>query len=266
MKTRIISALVMLPLLGIVYLGDIYLEIAVIAVSFAGLKELYGAFGAAGLKPCRVIGYASIPFLYALNYFFFGAWAVTPWLVVLMFACMLYGFRTDGVSLQDIAATLFGAFYVVFFFFFTVLIDGSDDFSEYIWLVFIISLGTDTFAYFTGMLIGKHKLCPNLSPKKTVEGAVGGMIGAAALASLFEAFVIGGKNALSVHFIIMVLLGSVVSQLGDLSASAIKRRTGLKDYGNLIPGHGGIMDRFDSVLFVAPYLYIYITYILPLMP
>ena len=265
MKTRIISALVMLPLLGIVYLGGIYLEVAAILVTFIGLKEIYEAFEAAGFKPWKILGYLSVPSIYLVDRAIGGAAAFTPWIMTLMFGCMIYGFRLDTVKIKDMAVTLFGAVYVVLSFFFVVLIDRSGSFSSYIWLVFIISLGTDTLAYFTGMLIGKHKLCPDLSPKKTIEGAVGGVIGAVVLASLFEAFVVKGGNALSFNFIVMAIIGSVVSQLGDLSASSIKRRTGIKDYGNLIPGHGGIMDRFDSVLFVAPYLYIYITYILPFM-
>lgn len=265
MKTRIISAFAMFPLLGIVYLGGIYLELAAVLVSAIGLRELYAAFETAGFKPSKTIGYISVALLYALDFLTDGTPALAPWLIALMFGCMIYGFRLEEIKIQDMAATLFGSVYVVFLFYFVVLIDRSQNFSGYIWLVFIISLGTDTFAYFTGMFLGKHKLCPNLSPKKTVEGAIGGMAGAAVLASLFEIFIIKGENAFSIHFIAMVLLGSVISQLGDLSASSIKRRTGIKDYGNLIPGHGGIMDRFDSVLFVAPYLYIYIAYILPLV-
>ncbi len=265
MKTRIISAVFMLPLLCIVYLGGLYLEAAVILVTFIGLKELYDAFGAHGMRPARITGYLSIVILYSFDFFMPECNAMATWLIAVTVLCMIYGFNLDEVKLEDMAVSLFGIVYVVLFFYFAVLIDRSENYGNYIWLVFIISLGTDTFAYFTGMLLGRHKLCPNLSPKKTIEGAIGGMAGAAALASCFEMFVIKGGNALSFHFIIMVLLGSVISQIGDLSASAIKRRTGIKDYGKLIPGHGGIMDRFDSVLFVAPYIYIYISYILPLM-
>ena len=111
--------------------------------------------------------------------------------------------------------------------------------------------------------MGKHKLCPKLSPKKTVEGAVGGVIGALAFSLLFGHFFLEEGHTFNIGFILMVLIGSVVSQLGDLSASAFKRQMGIKDYGKLIPGHGGILDRFDSVLFVAPYLYFYIAIVLP---
>ena len=107
-------------------------------------------------------------------------------------------------------------------------------------------------AYFTGLAMGKHKLCPHLSPKKSVEGAVGGVIGSVILCLLFGHFFVPDFKALC---LIIGFFGSVVSQLGDLSASAFKRQMGIKDYGNLIPGHGGILDRFDSVLFTAPVVF-----------
>ena len=121
-----------------------------------------------------------------------------------------------------------------------------------IWLVFLSAFGTDIMAYFTGMAIGKHKLCPNLSPKKSVEGAVGGVVGSIVFCGLFGWLVIPDMLT---ECLIIGALGSVVAQLGDLSASAFKRQMGIKDYGNLIPGHGGILDRFDSVMFTAPLVY-----------
>ena len=119
---------------------------------------------------------------------------------------------------------------------------------------------TDIFAYFVGSKLGKHKLCPKISPKKSVEGAVGGIIGAIilneALFFVFNKFFFTQETGLS-YLIIAVLsvVLSVISMFGDLAASTIKRNFGIKDFGNLLPGHGGIMDRFDSVLFVMPVLY-----------
>ena len=119
---------------------------------------------------------------------------------------------------------------------------------------------TDIFAYFVGSKLGKHKLCPKISPKKSVEGAVGGVIGAIllneALFFVFNKFFFTQETGLS-YLIIAVLsvVLSVISMFGDLAASTIKRNFGIKDFGNLLPGHGGIMDRFDSVLFVMPVLY-----------
>ena len=103
--------------------------------------------------------------------------------------------------------------------------------------------------------MGKHKLCPNLSPKKTIEGAIGGVLGALVLGIIFGLIF---KIQVFPHVILMSIIGSVMAQLGDLTASAFKRKMGIKDYGNLIPGHGGILDRFDSVLFAAPAVYYYL--------
>lgn len=119
---------------------------------------------------------------------------------------------------------------------------------------------TDIFAYFVGSKLGKHKLCPKISPKKSVEGAVGGVVGAIILNVLllfvFEKFFFEGESLLSyVTVIVLSVVLSIISMFGDLAASTIKRNFGIKDFGKLLPGHGGIMDRFDSILFVLPVLY-----------
>ena len=125
-------------------------------------------------------------------------------------------------------------------------------------LVFLSALGNDTLAYCTGRLIGKHKMSPILSPKKTVEGAIGGVIGAGLLGCLYGLF---AKQFLSVNynliavFGIVCAVGGLISIIGDLGASAIKRNYDIKDYSHLIPGHGGILDRFDSIIFTAPIIY-----------
>ncbi|HCH28483.1 MAG TPA: hypothetical protein DEW35_03140 [Ruminococcaceae bacterium] len=113
----------------------------------------------------------------------------------------------------------------------------------------------DTGAYFVGSFFGKHKLCPEISPKKTVEGAFGG-IGLSLVVSLILAACYGSMGHLGVTLVMTVLL-CIVGMLGDLFASIIKRRAGIKDYGSLIPGHGGILDRFDSMLLIAPVLYMF---------
>ncbi len=124
---------------------------------------------------------------------------------------------------------------------------------------------TDTFAYFTGKFLGKHKLCPNVSPNKTIEGAVGGVIGNMIACTVM--FIIFDKFFFTVHtlalwqIIIISAVLSVVSMFGDLSASLIKRNHGIKDFGNIFPGHGGVMDRIDSCLFVLPALYVSLYYL-----
>lgn len=133
-------------------------------------------------------------------------------------------------------------------------------------LVFLCSWGSDTCAYAVGVVFGKHKMAPRLSPKKSVEGGIGGVVGAALLFGLYTYYVI---NPISVEQLQIGLLpamclgavGALVSMVGDLAASAIKRDHNIKDYGKLIPGHGGIMDRFDSVIMAAPFIFFGLTLI-----
>lgn len=140
-----------------------------------------------------------------------------------------------------------------------VLTDQLEGYAVMVWLIFLTAFGTDVMAYFTGYAIGKHKLCPGISPKKTIEGAIGGTLGSVILCGAFGYFF---ANEFFIHCMIIGALGGVISQFGDLTASVFKRKMGIKDYGNLIPGHGGVLDRFDSVLFTAPLVYYYIVLVL----
>ncbi len=251
MKTRIISACIMLPLLILVYLGGWFIWAAALIVAGLGIREFYKGFEATEVKPSYAIGYVSIVLLYCINIIApYDQIFIMAWMTITVMASMIYGFKVNERKLEDMTSTLLGIMYVGFFSYHIVLIDRLG--SPLIWLVFLTAFGTDIMAYFTGMAFGKHKLCPNLSPKKSIEGAVGGVLGSVLFCGIFAWFAM--PDFLGICLIIGVF-GSVVAQLGDLSASAFKRRMGIKDYGNLIPGHGGILDRFDSVLFTAPAVY-----------
>ena len=126
-------------------------------------------------------------------------------------------------------------------------------YTNLLWIVFLISWGTDTFAYLFGIIFGKRKLCPSISPKKTIEGALGGIFGSLILLNLFNYFVL--KNNI-VFVTLSGIILSIVAQIGDLFASKIKREMGIKDFSNIIKGHGGFLDRFDSIIFVTPLVYI----------
>lgn len=258
MKTRIISGVAMLPLLAVVYFGGWFIWAAALAVALIGVREFYKGFEASGAKPNYKLAYGAAILLYAI-----GAFApqdmhlILIWVVLVVVGSMVYGFRVNERKLDDMTSTLLGIMYVVFFSYHIVLID-TTPYRNLIWLVFLTAFGTDIMAYFTGVALGKHKLCPNLSPKKSIEGAVGGVVGSTVLCALFGYFV---HPEVMVICVIIGVLGSVFAQLGDLSASAFKRQMGIKDYGNLIPGHGGILDRFDSVLFTAPLVYYCILFI-----
>jgi phosphatidate cytidylyltransferase len=132
-------------------------------------------------------------------------------------------------------------------------------------LIFVCSWGNDTLAYCAGVLFGKHKMSPKLSPKKSIEGLIGGILGAGILGAIFGIIYNSQVNELSNAWLIFGIigaLGAVPAVIGDLAASAIKRNNAIKDYGKLIPGHGGIMDRFDSMIFTAPIIYYLVNYMI----
>ena len=180
--------------------------------------------------------------------------------IVLMFLAVMfvYVFHFPKYHADQVMTAFFCAFYpgVVFQF---IYLTRELSWGKYlVWLIFISSWICDTCAYLTGMAIGKHKLAPVLSPKKSIEGAIGGVVGSALVGALFAwLFLIPetGSDAMIWVVALISAAGAVISQVGDLSASAIKRNHDIKDYGKIIPGHGGIMDRFDSVLFTAPVIY-----------
>lgn len=260
MKTRVIAGLCMAPLLLIIYFGGIPLTLAAMLIAYMGVTEFDNGFNALGVYPSKPIAYVMITLLYAAHFILGPNHAVIMgWLVLAVVAGSLYGWDIDKRGPYDAMATILGLVYVVFFSYHIVLID-STRFAIFTWLVVIAAFGSDIMAYFTGFAIGKHKLCPSLSPKKTIEGAVGGVVGAALFSGLF-AYIFMSPEYL-IHAVAIGVIGGAVSQAGDLTASAYKRKMGVKDYGNLIPGHGGIMDRFDSIIFVAPFVYYYIILVL----
>ncbi len=259
MKTRILSGLIMVPLLALLYFGDYVLMAGCFIIGVVGVYEFYKGFRAMEVEPSYPIAVVSAVLLYGI-----GAGDMTGiiklsdpyifWLFVSVLLSLLYMFKIDERKPADAMATVTGIVYVIFFSYHFFLVDQSD-WPILIWIIVLAAFGTDIFAYFTGMALGKHKLCPKISPKKTVEGSVGGTLGSVLLCGLFGYFFAGD---ILMHCLVLGVLGGIVSQLGDLTASVFKRHMGIKDYGNIIPGHGGILDRFDSVLFVAPLVFYYI--------
>ncbi len=262
MKTRILSSLAMLPLLLVLYYGSYPLMAACFLVGLLGVREFYKGFEALGIYANHSVAFIAISSLYLIHLLEinFGM-SQTAWMMFWFFGVILLSlltlFQIDKRRLEDAMVTITGIFYVVFFSFHVQLIASVQN--HFVWLVFLTAFGTDIMAYFSGYLFGKHKLCPKISPKKTIEGAVGGTLGSVLLCGLFGYFVL---PQYLLHCMVIGALGGVISQFGDLTASIFKRKMGIKDYGNLIPGHGGIMDRFDSVLFTAPMVYYYIVLII----
>ncbi|MCI8631267.1 MAG: phosphatidate cytidylyltransferase [Firmicutes bacterium] len=264
MKTRIISGLVMAPLLLIVYFGGPLLTLACFLIGIIGSREFYSGFAKMGVKASYAVTCTAALALYAIDMFIdsdsqYFITTMQLWFFAVVLASCLYLFKIDERQPADAMATITGTFYVVFFSYHVTAAEQSGEYGMLVWLIFLTAFGTDIMAYFTGYFLGKHKLCPKISPKKTIEGSIGGIIGSTVLSALFGYFFF---ERIFIHCIIIGVLGGVVSQFGDLTASVFKRKMGIKDYGSLIPGHGGILDRFDSVLFTAPMVYYYIMLVL----
>ena len=171
----------------------------------------------------------------------------------------IYVVRYPKFDAKEIFSSYTGFVYVAVLLSFLYRIRVEENGMLLLWLVFIGTWGSDPCAYCIGCLFGKHKAFPVLSPKKSVEGCVGGVAGTALIAGIYAVCLnrfVDGVSVSVVTFVVIGILASVLSQIGDLAASAMKRHYEIKDYGKLIPGHGGILDRFDSIIFTAPLVYI----------
>lgn len=183
-----------------------------------------------------------------------------PTVIVLLFLKVII--TQMKTNFLDVAISGFGIFYIIGFIIFLPLLYGEFDGKFLIWYVAISAWGTDTFAYWVGSRFGKHKLTP-ISPKKSIEGSIGGVVGTVIL-SLIYTYFINKFGDLDISYLAItgiVILLSILGQIGDLAASSIKRYIGIKDFGKLIPGHGGMLDRIDSILFIAPFAYVLLTLI-----
>ena len=194
-----------------------------------------------------------------------GLTQVYPVVMIVISICLIlylfiYVFTFPNYKAPQIMAAMFSWLYAPLMLSFIYLIREGFVYGNYlVWLVFLCSWGSDTCAYAVGVLFGKHKMTPKLSPKKSVEGAIGGVAGAALLFVIYTHFAVNRYTDAMISLPLAAVLGAVgalVSMVGDLAASAIKRDHDIKDYGRLIPGHGGIMDRFDSVIISAPLIFI----------
>ena len=244
-NSRYIGAVVLAPLLIFVLLGGLPLKLFTIALSVCGLYEFYHALKTKEIKSIPIISYILLVVYYALNNNFEYMMYI---LVIAIVLALIIPIIDLKYSFIDVAVTFLGFIYVVILFSFIPLVNSKVNGGYLVWLIFIGSWVSDTVAYYFGRFFGKHKLCPKVSPKKTIEGSIGG--------------VVGGSLLLGLLFFLIGALCGIMSQFGDLVASSIKRYVGLKDYSNLIPGHGGILDRFDSILFNAVVVFYYLTFVI----
>ncbi len=257
-RTRLISGIVMVIILLVtVILGGPVLFVVLGMVSLIGMSELYNVVGVRDTF-LGIVGYAFEIGYYALLYMGQLEEGLLPFSILFLVLIMaVYVFTYPTYNSEQIMTVFFGLFYVAVMLSFIYQTRMLEDGMVMVWLIFLSSWGCDTCAYCTGMLIGKHKMAPILSPKKSVEGGIGGVLGAALLGLLFALAMNqwGGAAVSPAACALICGVGAVIAMIGDLAASAIKRNHDIKDYGKLIPGHGGILDRFDSVIFTAPVIY-----------
>lgn len=258
MKTRILAAAILLPLLLIIVLALPKIFTAILFGLMASIAAYELLMNTGYLKHIRLVAYAMIMAFLVSIWSYYGMPYAAGLLGLLVFTAVLFAemmlshikLRFEKVAICYVAGIL-----IPFLFTSLVRIHAVSGVGRYfIILPFIMAFLSDTGAYFAGKYLGKHKLAPAISPKKTVEGAVGGILGAV-VGMLIYSIVLQFAFGFTVNYLyaaIYGLLGSVGGMFGDLCFSVLKRQTGLKDYGNLIPGHGGILDRFDSMMIVGP--------------
>jgi len=262
MKSRLISVACMLPFVIFLAIGKLPLLILCFALCAVGMFEFYRGFEKLEIKASKPVAAALLLALYLAAYaslyytdnFDLFNQLLPFWFFLAIFFSLLLIIVDKNHNILGPCFTLVGVVYIGYFILHIALIERVVPVLA--WLPIVIATMADTGGFFGGLYFGKHKLCPELSPKKTVEGCIGGIILGTVASIIFGLLFYKG------HFVdclVMGIIGSVLAELGDLSASAFKRKMGIKDYSNLIPGHGGILDRLDSFTFVAPFVFYYVT-------
>lgn len=261
---RVLTAVVGAPVvLGLLYLGDWYWAGLVILLGLLAQHEVYGLTAKAGGRPFRAWGLL-IGACLLLRPMWMGGFPFALLLGTLLMAWLPFSKSEQPVT--NIAGTIFGAFYPALLFSF--LIDlrqamgatiGDQEGFLLTLAVFLLIWATDILAYYTGKSIGKHPLAPSVSPKKTWEGSVGGAMGAILVAVALKYTLLAFLAW--PHLIVMALICGIVSQLGDLAESKLKRAVGAKDSGTILPGHGGVLDRFDALILAVPLVFLYLKWV-----
>lgn len=246
---RILGGIGILALVLIAcFIGGYVLDSVILVISSIALKEYFDAIEFKNFNPSKFIVY-----IFTFLFFILDA-KYNLMIIYFLLLILLIDYVFSKRDLIDIILSIFGFLYIPFLFNYFILLNGRLE----IYLLFIIPMATDSLAYVIGVLFGRHKLMPEISPKKTIEGFLGGIFGAIVIGSLFIVFIM--KESIFLYLPLLIL-ASIIGQIGDLVASKIKRYTGIKDFGYLILGHGGILDRFDSILTSAPFIYYYLSFI-----
>ena len=257
MKTRILVALIGLPLLLAVVLALPSAATAILVAAMCILAVYELMIGTGLVKHPRIFAYSCLMALMTSLWSWLGLPRALGMLCVLVFLSALFGEMLAAhakLRFQTVCVAIFAGVVIPYLLSALIRLRIMDNGKFYILTAFLLTMVPDSGAYFAGKFLGKHKLCPVISPNKTVEGAVGG-VAATVIFMVIYALVLQFAFHFTVNYfytILYAILGAGGSILGDLTFSVIKRQVKIKDYGNLLPGHGGILDRFDSTMVVAP--------------
>ncbi len=257
---RLTSGLLGFPLVLIIFLigNKFVVDIAMAIIAILAMSEYFNAISKVA-KPVKWLGYLSCASIATIHLIpethieIIYSLAIPILLLVLFLQVIITEMKTN---FKDIAYTLLGILYIVLLIMFVAKINGMKNGNILIWYTILAAWGTDIFAYLVGKHFGKHKFS-KISPKKSIEGCIGGMIGGV-LMMLVYTYVVNTVWAMNYSYITILIVGiilSILGQIGDFAASSIKRYVDIKDYSNLIPGHGGMLDRIDSLIFLAPFAY-----------
>ena len=267
--TRILTAVIGIPIaIYIITYGSWLFAATIILLALIAWHEFFTMMQAKNIRIQYSIGLIGI--ILALGCAWIGN--AQELVMVMMLAILLIMAQTilnhKNFGVAEAAFTILGTMYISLPFAHLLLLRFTDQYdymytafgnlsagAVYLWLAFLGTWASDTLAYFVGSVLGQHKLCPNISPGKTVEGAIGGLVGS--IAGVASMGYLCGLPLL--HMIFLGILIGIAAPLGDLAESVLKRFTGVKDSGNILPGHGGILDRFDAIMFSVPVVYYYVT-------
>lgn len=259
------SIIIVILTVASLYFGGIYTLLVVGVVSLFGIYELLKIYKLEKTL-LGILVYVTTIIFFAFTYL---GWEEHIWPLVIGFLILLlavYVFCYPKYKIDSIIVPFFSFFYVAVTLSYIYKIRSMKHGILLVIFIFVCSWGNDTCAYLVGICIGKHKMSPNLSPKKSVEGAVGGVLGTTLLGFVFgivfQYYLAPNTSYCALIFSIIGFIGAFPAIIGDLAASAIKRNHNIKDYSNLIPGHGGILDRFDSIIFTAPMVYYLLVYMI----
>lgn len=262
---RIITGLLGFPLVAcvLIFIDNKYvIDIAFAIIAAMSIHEYFNGFKGKE-KPIIWVGYLAsslIAFIHVFElipqpYLSYIIALIIPIFLLILFLHIV--FTNMKITINDIMVTFFGICYIVFFTMFIPLLRGAENGKILVWYLIFAAWGTDIFAYLVGVKFGKHKFT-KISPNKSLEGCIGGTIGAIILMMIYT-YICNTFWGMEINYIYIGMVSlflSLLGQIGDLLASSIKRYLGIKDFSNLIPGHGGMLDRIDSVIFIAPFAYV----------